>query len=199
MDRRTCGQEGRAFSRSHRAAREGRYAWPLFNQPRAVVSYPRVETGLIALASLPLGLLRCDVAFCQPATKIVRAERDAEGPLDQVRNTPAFPMFQRAAKLPRAPFESGKDSLNLSVGEFRHASQGRLARQLSIALFVVTGLPFLGGPKVNAEELANIVRRMAMVKTLDRQQTTLQFGRGSFASHAWPKVHPQSCGNGLKR
>jgi hypothetical protein len=90
--------------------------------------------------------------------------------------------------------------LNLSVRQFRHAAKRRLAGQSGIALLIVEGLPFLDGPKVNAEELGNFSGRMAVVETLDRQKaTTLQFCRGSFASHARPEVHSQCQGKRIEK
>jgi hypothetical protein len=68
--------------------------------------------------------------------------------------------------------------LNLSIGQFGHATEGRLAGQPGVAPSVVAGLPFLDGPRVNAKELGNCFGRMAITKTLDRQATTtFQLGR----------------------
>lgn len=200
MALRIDGRGERACSRFRRPARDERSRPPLFNQPRPVFLNPIVNAGLIALASLSLGLLRSDVAGRQPPTEIVRAEGDAESLADEVANAPACPEFGRIAEFHRAPLEPAKNSLNLSVGEFGHATERRLAGQPGNALLVVAGLPFLDGPEVNAEELGNFFGRMAVVETLDRQKaTTFQLSRGSFASHARPELHSQCQGKRIEK
>jgi hypothetical protein len=80
--------------------------------------------------------------------------------------------------------------LGLSVSEFGHATQRRLTGQAGIPVLIVFGLPFLDGTPMHTEELGHFFGRMAVMETLDGQQaTTLQFSRGSFASHARQNVH----------
>jgi hypothetical protein len=117
-------------------------------------------------------------------------ERDAELLLDEVSHTPTRPKVGRVTELAWALLEPAQDGLSLSIGQLRHASQSGLACQPGIAPFFVVGLPFLDGPNMNAEKVGDLLCRMAVLESLNRQvATSLQLSRGSLASQARVKVH----------